>query len=71
MWVNYFLSQEGVLSGSAVKQAPVHAQVPNQCVQGADGGEDDQQVEEHVGIRMSLLWNKNTNSNKLHIYILN
>lgn len=52
--IDYFLSQEGVLSGSTVKQAPVHAQVPDQSVQGADGGEDDQQVEEHVGVGVSL-----------------
>lgn len=27
--IDYFLSQEGVLSGSAVEQAPIHAQVPD------------------------------------------
>lgn len=58
--INNFLPEEGILSGSTVKQAPVHAQVPDQCVQGADGGEDDEQIEEHVGIRMPLLWNKHT-----------
>lgn len=59
--VNYFFSQEGVFSGSSVKQAPVHAQIPDQRVQRADSGEHDQQVEEHVGVRVSLLWNKHTN----------
>lgn len=52
--IDYLLPQEGVLSGPAVKQAPVHPQVPDQRVEGADGGEDDQQVEEHVGVGVSL-----------------
>lgn len=63
VWINNFFSEKGILSGSTVKQAPVHAQVPDQCVQGADCGEHDQQVEEHVGICMSLLWNEHTNTN--------
>lgn len=53
--VNNLFPEEGVLSGAAVEQPPVHAQVPDQCVQRADGGEDDQQVEEGVRIRMLLL----------------
>lgn len=62
VWINNFFSEEGVFSCSTVKQAPVHAQIPDQCVEWADGGEHDQQVEEHVGVRMSLFWSKHTHA---------
>ena len=56
MRVNNLFPEEGVLPGPAVKQPPIHPQVPDQRVQGADGGEDDEQVEEGVRVRMLLLW---------------
>lgn len=55
VWIHNLFSEEGVLSGAGVEQSPVHAQVPDEGVQGADRGEHDQQVEKRVGVRMALL----------------
>lgn len=54
--VDDLLSQEGVLSSVAVKQAPVHLQVPDQCVAGTDHGAADVQVEEDLGVGVMLHW---------------
>lgn len=54
VWIHNLFSEEGVLSSARVKQSPVHAQVPDEGVQGADRGEYDQQVEKHIGVCMSL-----------------
>lgn len=54
MRVNDFFPQESVLSGSAIKQTPVHTQIPDQRVEGADDGKHNQQVEEHVCVQVSL-----------------
>lgn len=42
VWIHYLFSEEGVLSSTRVKQPPVHAQVPDEGVEGADRGEHDQ-----------------------------
>lgn len=55
VWIHNLLPEEGVLSSARVKQPPVHAQVPDEGVEGADRGEDDEQVEKHVGVCVSLL----------------
>lgn len=62
MRVNNLFSEEGVFSSPAVKQSPVHAQIPDQRVEGAYGGEDNQQVEEHVSVCVALLWKTHTNT---------
>lgn len=50
--VDNLLPQEGVLSSVAVKQAPVHLQVPDQSVAGAHQQAADVQVEEDLRIGM-------------------
>ena len=56
LWVDYLLSQEGVLSGAAVEQAPVHLQVPDERVAGAGHQAADHHVEEHSVLR--FVWGK-------------
>ena len=60
LWVDDLLPEEGVFPGGAVEQAPVHLQVPDESVEGAHGGEDDQQVEEDVCVIMALFCREKT-----------
>lgn len=58
MWINDFFSEEDVFASSTIKQTPVHTQIPDQCVQGADDWRHNQKVEEGVGVCVTLLWKK-------------
>lgn len=52
--VDDLLSQEGVLPGVTVEQAPIHLQVPDQGVAGTDDEAADVQVEEDLGVSVGF-----------------
>lgn len=56
MWVHYLLSQKGILSGVAVKQAPVHLQIPDQSIARANHRTTDEQVEKDLAVIVAFRW---------------
>lgn len=56
MWVHYLLSQKGILSCVAIKQAPVHLQIPDQSIAGANRRTTDEQVEKDLAVSVAFSW---------------